>query len=119
MDRLTPEEARERYEAEWPAINAEKLKAIAANDKKAAKLARQKLSRLSQKYAARFEERDQPDSYKPAVCAHCTFFKKNFAYPHIGSCNLLLPPWLAEQYLQEAAKLVRADATCDFYKSKE
>ena len=52
---MTPKEARECYEAEWPALNAAKEEASARGDAKAAKKARQQLSALSQRYAARHE----------------------------------------------------------------
>ena len=56
---MTPEQARQRYEAEWPALNAAKESAKTPEE---AKRCRQRLSALSVKYAARLEtDKDEPD----------------------------------------------------------
>lgn len=49
---MTPQEAKARYEAEWPALNAAKEAAISPHEQKKC---RQELSALSKRYAARFE----------------------------------------------------------------
>jgi len=45
---MTPEEAKEKYESEWPALNALKEDAIAKGDKEGIKRARRRLSHLSE-----------------------------------------------------------------------
>ena len=53
---MTPEEAKQRYAAEWPALNAAKENAATPKE---AKRCRQLLSALSVKYAARFGTDDE------------------------------------------------------------
>lgn len=63
---MTPAEAKEKYEAEWPALNAAKEEAMARGDTTAAKKCRQQLNRLSQKYKARH------DLNRPDEAGECT-----------------------------------------------
>jgi hypothetical protein len=56
---MTPEQAKQRYEAEWPALNAAKENAKTPEE---AKRCRQRLSALSVKYAARLEmDKKEPE----------------------------------------------------------
>jgi hypothetical protein len=55
MLELTPEEAAKKYSEAWPALNNARAEASARGDKKTAKQFRQKLSRLSEECAARFD----------------------------------------------------------------
>jgi len=52
---MTPEEARDRYDAEWPALHEACRVAVDACDTAAAKKCRQALSALSIRCKARFE----------------------------------------------------------------
>lgn len=66
---MTPEEAKLKYEKEWPALHAVKEDAMERGDEKAAKRARQHLSRLSDMYSARFELNKAPEPGIKMLCA--------------------------------------------------
>ena len=59
---MTPEDAKARYEAEWPALNAAKEEATARGDAKGAKgrrqARRQALGELLQRYSARHVQQE-------------------------------------------------------------
>ena len=67
---MTPSEAKAKYEAEWPALNAAKE---AATTPQAAKKCRQALSALSTQCAARFEL-DTPEPIELSCECKCKCF---------------------------------------------
>lgn len=58
---MSREEAQAKYDAEWPALNAEKVRAMNAGDNEAAKGARRQLSFLSDNCAARHHKAPSDD----------------------------------------------------------
>lgn len=72
MDKMTPEEALEKYNEGWVSLNADKEAAVAKGDTKLAKKCRQMLSSLSDRYSLRFqigkEDNGEEDSQTCQVC---------------------------------------------------
>jgi hypothetical protein len=82
---MNPEEAEAAYAAEWPALNAKKEAAVKAGDLAGAKLARQQLSALSNRYRERHAKRQEV----PGLVMTADVFYKQFK----DALKFLDVPW--------------------------
>lgn len=73
---MTPQEAQDFYEQQWPVLNAQKQVARGRGDTIGAKKARQALSALSSKCSARHELHNEPVEHTKTLRSHISYVQE-------------------------------------------